>query len=151
MSTTSRPRMKSQAVRDKCQVEIVDLKGSYICSPGIKWAAILDGTELCRVEDFAARHFRRSGFEATFLHKRAISRVVWCVFLVGDSRSLRPSSPNCRYFGSPCLRSEPTQRGDMDTTPVRLWDSELLTPRSQAHHQSSVSHRGNEGRATWTV
>jgi hypothetical protein len=67
MSTTSRPRMKSQAVRDKCQVEIVDLKGSYICSPGIKWAAILDGTELCRVEEFAARHFRRSGFEATFL------------------------------------------------------------------------------------
>jgi hypothetical protein len=34
---------------------------------GSKSAAILDGTELCRVEDFAARHFRRSGFEATFL------------------------------------------------------------------------------------
>jgi hypothetical protein len=27
MSTTSRPRIKSQAVIDKCQVEIVDLKG----------------------------------------------------------------------------------------------------------------------------
>jgi hypothetical protein len=31
------------------------------------WAGILDGTELCRVEEFAARHFRRSGFEAMFL------------------------------------------------------------------------------------
>ena len=67
MSTTSRPRMKSQAVTDKCQVEIVDLKGSYIRTAGTKWAGILDGTELCRVEEFAARHFRRSGFEVMFL------------------------------------------------------------------------------------
>ncbi len=67
MSTTSRHRMKSLAVIDKCQVEIVDLKGSYSRSAGSKWAAILDGTELCRVEEFAARHFRRSGFEAVFL------------------------------------------------------------------------------------
>ena len=36
MSTTSRPRMKSQAVTDKCQVEIVDLKGSYIRTAGTK-------------------------------------------------------------------------------------------------------------------
>jgi hypothetical protein len=34
---------------------------------GIAGTQILDGTELCRVEEFAARHFRRSGFEATFL------------------------------------------------------------------------------------
>ena len=67
MSTTSRPRIKSQAVIDKCQVEIVDLKGTYVRSAGTKSAAILDGTELCRVEEFAARHFRRSGFEVTFL------------------------------------------------------------------------------------
>jgi len=60
MSTTSRPRIKSQAVIDKCQVEIVDLKGSYLRSAGTKSAAIRDGTKLCRVEEFAARHFRRS-------------------------------------------------------------------------------------------
>ena len=71
----------------------------------MKSAAILDGAEPCRVEEFAARHFRRSGFEATFLESAAISRVVWRVFLVGDSRSLRSSSPNCRYFRPPCLRS----------------------------------------------
>jgi len=59
--------MKSQAVIDKCQVEIVDLKGTYLRSAGIKSASILDGTELCRVEEFVARYFRRSGFEATFL------------------------------------------------------------------------------------
>ena len=67
MSTTSRARMKSQSVIAKCQVEIVDLKGSYIRSAGTRSAAILDGTKLCRVEEFAARHFRRSGFEVTFL------------------------------------------------------------------------------------
>lgn len=70
MSTTSRPRIKSQAVIDKCQVEIVDLKGTYVRSAGTKSAAILDGTKLCRVEEFAARHFRRSGFEAIRLLRR---------------------------------------------------------------------------------
>ena len=67
MSTTSRHRMKSQAAIEKCQVEIVELTGSYSRSAGSKSAAILDGTEPCRVEEFAARHFRRSGFEAMFL------------------------------------------------------------------------------------
>ncbi|MFZ1088793.1 MAG: hypothetical protein WAN75_05930 [Xanthobacteraceae bacterium] len=59
--------MKSHALIDKCHVEIVGLKGTYVRNAGIKSAAILDGAELCRVEEFAARHFRRSGFEATFL------------------------------------------------------------------------------------
>jgi hypothetical protein len=72
MSTTSRHHMKFQAVTDKCQVEIVDLKGSYIRTAGAKGAAILDGMELCRVEEFAARHFRRSGFDATFLQTAPI-------------------------------------------------------------------------------
>jgi hypothetical protein len=60
MSTTLRPRIKSQSVGTKCQVEIVDLKGSYLRSAGTKSAAILDATKLCRVEEFAARHFRHS-------------------------------------------------------------------------------------------
>jgi VRR-NUC domain-containing protein len=67
MSTNSRHRTKSHVVTHKCQVEIVDLKGSYIRIAAGKGAAILDGMEPCRVEEFAARHFRRSGFEATFL------------------------------------------------------------------------------------
>jgi VRR-NUC domain len=67
MSMTSRPRLKSQAVIDKCEVEIVDLTGAYVRNAGAKSAAILDGAELWRVEEFAARHFRRSGFEATFI------------------------------------------------------------------------------------
>jgi VRR-NUC domain len=79
MSTTSRPRMKSQSVIAKCQVEIVDLKGSYTRSAGTKSAAILDGSELCRVEEFAARHFRRSGFEATFLES-APFQLLFCVY-----------------------------------------------------------------------
>jgi hypothetical protein len=67
MSTTSRPRIKSHALIDKCHVEIVGLKGTYVRNAGVKSATILDGAELCRIEEFAARHFRRSGFEATFL------------------------------------------------------------------------------------
>jgi len=67
MSTISRPRLKAQAFTDTWQVEIVDLTGIYVRKAGMKSAAILDGVEPCRVEEFAARHFRRSGFEATFL------------------------------------------------------------------------------------
>jgi hypothetical protein len=36
MSTTSHPRIKSQAVIDKRQVEIVDLKGTYVRTAGTK-------------------------------------------------------------------------------------------------------------------
>ena len=39
MSTTSRPRLKSQAVIDKCQVEIVDLTGQL-------YAAVLELSRL---------------------------------------------------------------------------------------------------------
>jgi len=150
MSTTSRPRMKSQSVIAKCQVEIIDLKGTYVRSAGTKSAAILDGTELCRVEEFAARHFRRSGFEVMFLE--SAFNVLFGVYfwpVVQDRCDRR--GPNRRYFGSPCLRSAATQRGDMDTTSVRLWDCRLRTSAGQGHHQASVSHRRNERRAAWTV
>ena len=66
MSTISRPRLKTQAFIHRWQVEIVELTGSYVRNAGSKSAAIFDGAEPCRVEEFAARHFRRSGFEATF-------------------------------------------------------------------------------------
>ena len=67
MSTISRPSLKAQAFTDRWQVEIVDLIATYMRNPGMKSAAIVDGAELCRVEEFAARHFRRAGFEATFV------------------------------------------------------------------------------------
>ena len=67
MSTILRPSLKAQAFTDRWQVEIVDLTATYRRNAGMKSAAILDGAEFCRVEEFAARHFRRSGFEATFV------------------------------------------------------------------------------------
>ena len=111
MSTILRPRLKAQAFIDRWQVEIVDLTGSYVRNAGIKSAAILDGAELCRVEEFAARHFRRSGFEATFLESAAISRVVRCVFLVGDSRSLRSvkSELSVLWTALPTIRDDPAR------------------------------------------
>ena len=67
MSTILRPSLKAQAFTDRWQVEIVDLTATYMRNAGMKSAAIVDGAELCRVEEFAARHFRRAGFEATFV------------------------------------------------------------------------------------
>jgi hypothetical protein len=80
MSTISRPRLKAQTFTDTWQVEIVDLTGIYVRNAKMKSAAILDGAELCRVEEFAARHFRRSGFEATFLESEPF-RVLFGVYL----------------------------------------------------------------------
>ena len=80
MSTISRPSLKAQAFTDTWQVEIVDLTGIYVRKAGMKSAAILDGVEPCRVEEFAARHFRRSGFEATFLESEPF-RVLFGVYL----------------------------------------------------------------------
>jgi hypothetical protein len=56
MSTTSRPRRKPQPVTERCQVEIVELAGTYVRNAGSKSAAILDGNELSRVEEYASRH-----------------------------------------------------------------------------------------------
>jgi hypothetical protein len=67
MSTILRPSLQALAFTDRWQVEIVDLTATYRRNAGMKSAAILDGAEFCRVEEFAARHFRRSGFEATFV------------------------------------------------------------------------------------
>src|SRR3954471_10642835 len=80
MSTISRPRLTAQAFTDTWQVEIVDLTGIYVRNAKMKSAAILDGAELCRVEEFAARHFRRSGFEARFLESEPF-RVLFGVYL----------------------------------------------------------------------
>ena len=80
MSTILRPSVKAQAFTDRWQVEIVDLTATYRRNAGMKSAAILDGAEFCRVEEFAARHFRRSGFEATFLQS-APFHVLFGVYL----------------------------------------------------------------------
>jgi hypothetical protein len=79
MSTSSRPRLKAQAIIDRCHVEIVDLTRTYVRNVGSKSAAILDGGELCRVEEFAARHFRRSRFDATFLQSAPIHVLFVCI------------------------------------------------------------------------
>ena len=79
MSTILRPSLKAQAFTDRWQVEIVDLTATYMRNAGMKSAAILDGAELCRVEEFAARHFRRTGFEARFLESEPF-RVLFGVY-----------------------------------------------------------------------
>ncbi len=80
MSTISRRSLKTQAFIDRWQVDIVDLTGSYVRNPGIKSATIFDGAEPCRVEEFAARYFRRSGFDATFVESEPF-KVLFGVYL----------------------------------------------------------------------
>ena len=117
MSTTSRHRMKSLAVIDKCQVEIVDLKGSYSRSAGSKWAAILDGTELCRVEEFAARHFRRDLENS----RNAVVMTTQTVWLPMSSRpvSQQPSrkNPVIGFIEQISSRSPSTLRGVLGRPP----------------------------------
>ena len=140
-----RPRLKAQAFIDRCQVEIVDLKGTYVRNAGIKSAAtILDGAELCRVEEFAARQFRRSGFEARFLESEPF-RVLFGVYLwlVIQDRGDR----QVRTMGVMAQSSEM----NMDTAPVRLRHCRLLTSSGQGPHQASISDCRNEGRAASTV
>src|SRR6188472_2900479 len=79
MSTILRPSLRAQAFTDRWQVDIVDLTATYMRNAGMKSAAIVDGAELCRVEEFAARHFRRAGFEATFVESEPF-RVLFGVY-----------------------------------------------------------------------
>ena len=140
MSTILSPRLKAQAFTDTWQVEIVDLTGIYVRNAGRKSTAILDGTELCRVEEFAARHFRRSGFEARFLESEPF-RVLFGVYLwlVIQDRGDR----QVRTMGVMAQSSEM----NMDTAPVRLRHCRLLTSSGQGPHQASISNCRNEGRA----
>ena len=81
---------------DKCQVEIVDLKATYVRSAESRSAAILDGTELCGVEEFAARHFRHSGFDAIVLENTPFHVLfgVYMWMLIQD-----PCDPRVRMIG----------------------------------------------------
>jgi hypothetical protein len=151
MSTILRPSLKAQAFTDRWQVEIVDLTATYRRNAGMKSAAILDGAEFCRVEEFAARHFRRSGFEATFVESAPFHVLFgvffWSVIQDRCDRQVRTVGIMAR----PGDGQGGPQRVDMDTTAVRLWEFRLLTPSGQGPHQASLSHRRNEGRAASPV
>jgi hypothetical protein len=150
MSTILRPSLQAQAATDRWQVEIVDLTATYRRNAGMKSAAILDGAEFCRVEEFAARHFRRSGFEATFVES-APFHVLFGVFFWSVIQDRCDRQVRTVGIMAPWPRSGGTQRVDMDTTAVRLREFRLLTPSGQGPHQASLSHRRNEGRAASPV
>ena len=127
------PFPESSGIHDRWQVEIVDLTATYMRNAGMKSAAILDGAEFCRVEEFPARHYVAWGLRRRS-SKASHSACCSVCILVGDSRSLRLSSPNCWYYGSSWRRSGGTQRVDMDTAAVRLRNFRLLTPSGQGPH-----------------
>jgi hypothetical protein len=116
MSTISRPSLKTQAFIDRWQVDIVDLTGSYVRNPRIKSATILDGAESYRVEEFAARHFRRLGFEATFVESQPFAVLFGVYFwpVIQDR-----SDPRGRTVGI-CTRHAYDQRKSSEVTWIRL-------------------------------
>jgi hypothetical protein len=48
----------------KCQVEVIDLRATYLRSSEGQASFPLDGVESCGAEEFVARHFERQGYDA---------------------------------------------------------------------------------------
>lgn len=87
----------SQAeIIEKCKVEVLDLKGTFVRNAEGGRAAILDGNEACGAEEFAIRHFRRCGLDTLLLESTPI-HVLFGVFmwmLIQD-----PADPRGRIVG----------------------------------------------------
>ena len=104
-STTPKYQFKERsgaAILEECKVKIVDLKANYLRNKGGKSAAVLDGTEPCSVEEFAAQHFKRAGFETVALES-APFHVLFGVYMwlvIQD-----PDDPRVRvvFFGDRCF------------------------------------------------
>ena len=66
-------------------IDLINLKGVYIKNSG-KGVKILDGTEPCSAEDFAAHYFERLGFNVVFMESSPLHALfgVFMFFLLQD-------------------------------------------------------------------
>ena len=104
-STTPKYQFKERsgaAILEECKVKIVDLKANYLRNKGDKSAAVLDVTEPCSVEEFAAQHFKRAGFETVALESAPFHVLfgvyMWLVIQDPDDPRVRVVS-----FGDRCF------------------------------------------------
>jgi VRR-NUC domain len=67
-------------VLERAQVEVIDLQATYLRGAEGKRVSILDGAEDCGAEEYAARHFRRLGFETLVVESRPF-HVLFGVFM----------------------------------------------------------------------
>jgi hypothetical protein len=77
---TFRPEPTQAEVIERAQVEVVDLRATYLRGAEGKRVSILDGAEFCSAEEYAARHFRRLGFDTLVLESRPF-HVLFGVFM----------------------------------------------------------------------
>jgi hypothetical protein len=67
---TFKKELSQAEIVEKSQVEVVDLKASYLRGLERKRAAIVDGAETWGAEEYVARHFRRLGYDVLQLESR---------------------------------------------------------------------------------
>src|SRR6478672_6702428 len=120
-ATTTRASVRRSVSKSNRQKECVQMPGKMASSdprPAFGYPEVLVAVSTSRLS------CKRAGKTRTLMPVGDSS---------GESRleALSGPFPNGRYFRSACLRSAATQRGEMDTTPVRLWKSGLLTPSGQ--------------------
>jgi hypothetical protein len=46
-------------------IEVLSVRGAYVSNPAGRRAMIMDGAEPCNVEEFACRHIRSLGYNAS--------------------------------------------------------------------------------------
>jgi VRR-NUC domain len=90
-------REESQgAIIQNCRVEVVRLDAIYRSHPDTKAVVVLDGDEACSAEEYAARHYKRLGFQTLFVESTPF-HVLFGIFmwlLIQDA-----SDPMTRFVG----------------------------------------------------
>jgi hypothetical protein len=87
---------------EKYDVDVLPLKGTYVSNPEVRRTLIRDGEDLCFVEEYACRHFRRLGYSALRVENEPFF-VLFSVFmspLIQDA-----SDPHGQIVGFPDRRA----------------------------------------------
>ena len=64
MSRRDNVRRVQRNITDEYGIEVIPLTATYATDRGRR-VMIMDGSEACSVEEYARRHFNRSGYSAT--------------------------------------------------------------------------------------
>src|ERR1700730_11010380 len=71
MSRQDNLRRVRRTITDEYGIEVITLTATYATDRGRR-VMIMDGSEACSVEEYARRHFNRSGYRATLLENGPI-------------------------------------------------------------------------------
>jgi hypothetical protein len=83
-------------------LEVLLIEGTYVSNPGVRRALIKDGEDLCLVEEYACRYFRRLGYSAV----RVENEPFFVLFNVFMSPLIQDASdPHGQIVGFPDRRA----------------------------------------------